>query len=107
MERRQTKQLEMLVRVRHFGDMHRDAFARSDVASRAFAAVSAAVDDLTAVDVKKMSASQSARADRKRAARKALVDLLTDVGELAKVLRATGRTTPPFEMPLSRSDQAC
>jgi hypothetical protein len=48
----------------------------------------------------------SARADRKAEARKALGELLMNVSQLGKVLRARSRTTAPFEVPPSRSDQS-
>jgi len=46
------------------------------------------------------------RETRKAAARKALGELLMNVSQLGKVLRARGRTTAPFEVPASRSDQS-
>jgi hypothetical protein len=101
----QRRQYEMLLRVRDFGNTHRHLFPEASVAAQTFAAVSATIDDLTATDLMKMSASLSARADRKAAARKALTDLLVKVTQLGKVLRARGRTTPVFELPASRSDQ--
>jgi hypothetical protein len=100
------RQYEMLLRVRDFGNTHRHLFSESSVAQQTFAAVSAAIDDLTVTDMLKMSASISARAGRKAAARKALKDVLLKVRDLGKVLRASGRTTPPFELVASGSDQA-
>src|SRR2546422_1046496 len=61
----QTRQYEMLLRVRDFGNTHRESFAGSIVAQQAFAAVGRAIDDLTAADMRKLSASMSARAGRK------------------------------------------
>ena len=101
----QRRQYEMLLRVRDFGNTHRQLFPEASVAAQTFAAVSAAIDDLTVTDTMKMAASLSARANRKAAARKALTDLLVKVTQLGKVLRARGRTTPAFELPVSRSDQ--
>jgi hypothetical protein len=106
MNARETRQYEMLLRVRDFGNTHRERFAGSIVAQQAFAAVGVAIDDLTATDMRKMSASISARGTRKAAAREALIDLLLKVNQLARVLRARGQKTPPFEFPDSRSDQA-
>jgi len=102
----QTRQYEMLLRVRDFGNTHRELFAGSIVAQQAFAAVGRAIDDLAVTDMRKLSASMSARAGRKAAARQALKEVLLKVSQLAKVLRARGQATPPFELPGSRSDQA-
>jgi hypothetical protein len=96
----------MLVRVRNFGNTNRASFVSSPVAQQTFAAVSAAIDDLASTDMKKMSASASARADQKAAARQVLLDLLQKVGQLAKNLRAEGRPMPPFDLPASRSELA-
>ena len=106
MNAKETRQYEMLLRVRDFGNTHRELFAGSSVAQQAFAAVGAGIDDLTATDMRKMSASMSARAGRKAVAREALTDTLLKVSQLVKVLRARGQATPPFECPESRSDQA-
>ena len=103
---RERRQYEMLVRVRNFGETNRALFDSSPVAQQTFATVGAAVAELAATDMKKMAASASARADRKAAARKALIDLLQDVVQLAKNLRAEGRTLPPFDLPPSKSDLA-
>src|SRR2546426_6544305 len=105
MNAKETRQYEMLLRVRDFGNTHRESFAGSSVAQQAFAAVGAGIDDLTATDMRRMSASMSARAERKAAAREALADMLLKVTQLVKVLRARGQATPPFECPESRSDQ--
>ena len=106
MNAKETRQYEMLLRVQDFGNTHRESFAGSSVAQQAFAAVGRAIDDLTTTDMRKMSASISARAGRKAEAREALTDVLLKVSQLVKVLRARGQTTPPFEFPETRSDQA-
>src|SRR5215212_10270295 len=95
------RQFEMLVRVRNFGNTNRALFASSPVAQQTFAAVGTAIDDLAATDMKKMSASASARAGRKVAARRALLDVLQKVNQLARNLRAEGRPLPPFDLPPS------
>jgi hypothetical protein len=105
MNTKQTRQYEMLLRVRDFGNTHGDSFAASSMAKQAFAAIGSAIDELAAADVKKRSSGQAARAERAIAASSALTDLLTSVSHLARVLRASGRTMPPFEMAESRSDQ--
>ena len=105
MKTRQTRKYEMLQRVSAFCSTHGDSFPTSSAAHEVFAALSAALDELAATDVMKISASVSSRADRKAAARKELSDLLMNVSQLARVFRARGRTIPPFEIPESRSDQ--
>jgi hypothetical protein len=75
------------------------------VARQAFDAVNAAVDGLTTTDVLKQSASMAKRADRKAAARTALITVLTRVGQLARILRAQGRTIQAFPFPEPRTDQ--
>jgi hypothetical protein len=95
----------MLQRIRDFGNTHRHLFSAPS-AQQTFDAVNAAVEDLTATALLKLSASMSARADRKAAARRELIDLLQRVSQLARVLRARGRTQLVFELPVSRSDQA-
>jgi hypothetical protein len=106
MNARETRQYEMLLRLRDFGNTQRDVFAGFIVAQQAFAAVGRAIDELTATDIRKMSAWISPRAGRKAAAREALIELLLKASQLVKVLRARGQATPPFGCPESRSDQA-
>ena len=100
------RQYEMLLRLRDFSSTHRDLFAGSAVAQEAFASVSAAIDELTATDLLKLSASVSARADRKAMTRKTLIDLLAKACALARVMKARGTALPAaFAMPASKSDQ--
>lgn len=98
------RQYEMLLRLRDFNTTHKDLFAASPVAQEAFASVSAAIDELTATDQLKRSASVSARAGRKQLARKVLGELLVKVSQLARVLRARSQLVPPFLLPEARSD---
>jgi hypothetical protein len=102
---KQTKQYEMLLRVRDFGHVHGDAFSPSGAASHTFADISSAIDELAAADVKKRASSQSARTDRTNQARTALADILLNASHLARVLRIRGRPLPVFEVPESRNDQ--
>jgi hypothetical protein len=69
------------------------------------AAVGTAVDDLAATDVKRRAASVASRGQQKAAARLALIGLLHQGNQLAKVLRADGHTLPPCDLPPSTSDQ--
>ena len=105
MTRIERRQYEMLLRIRDFASTHRELFSGLPAAHEAFDSVDAAVSELTAAALLKLSASVQGRADRKAIARKALVDVLTRVGQLARVLRARGQTLPAFELPLSRTDQ--
>ena len=104
MNGRERRQFEMLVRVRDFGNTHPLLFASSPVALQTFAAVGAAIDQLTATGMKKMSASVAVRGDRKAIARRALMELLQNAAQLARNLRADGQTIPGFALPASKSD---
>jgi hypothetical protein len=53
----------------------------------------------------KLSARVAGRADRKSAARTALITLLVRVGQLTRALRARGHALPAFTLPRSSSDQ--
>jgi len=101
-----TRRFEMLVRVRDFGRTHGHRLSHVSAAEKAFAAVNAALDAVSATDVLKVSAAASGRADRKRAARKALVALLGRCIRLTRLLRAQGLDVPLLARPASRSDQA-
>ena len=105
MKDRQRHQYEMLLRIQDFGNMHRDVLAALPVAGpKAFESVNAAVNELTATDVMKLSARMAARADRKASARKTLIKLLVRTRQLARVLHARGYALPAFEIPRSSSD---
>lgn len=106
MNTKETRRYEMLLRVRDFGKTYGQRFSGSSAAQTAFATVAAAIDELTALGVVKLSAQATGRADAKRTARRALAALLASVSRLARVLRAEGQTLPPFSRPRSRSDQA-
>jgi len=105
MNAKETRQFEMLLRVRDFVETHRDLFTSVPAANTVCAAVDAAVAELAATDVMKMSAAASARAARKAAARERILKVLQRASRAAKILRTKGRTTPPFRFPESRSDQ--
>jgi hypothetical protein len=105
MDAKQRRRYEMLLRLRDFGMTHRELFATSPLAQEAFESLNSAVDELTATDLVKLSASASARANRQAVARKTLTELLLKVTQLARVLRARGKDLPRFDLPESRSDQ--
>ena len=98
------RQYEMLLRVRNFSKAYGGLFTAS-AAQEAFASVNSAIDALTTAARDKLSASQAARAHRKRQARKALIELLVDVGQLARVLRTRDERVPQLGPPQSKSAQ--
>ena len=102
---KQRGQYEMLLRVRDFITAHQHLFAESPTAQKLFASVTAAINELTAADLVKMSSSLSARADRKQKARTSLEELLVKVSQLTRLLRAAGLNVPAFQVPKSRSVQ--
>ena len=106
MNRIERRQYKTLLKVRDFGNTHRQVFSTLTAAQQIFDAVNAAIDELAATDMMKMSASASAGGEQKADAKKALADLLQRVSQLAKVLRADGVAVPAFDLPRSKSDQA-
>jgi hypothetical protein len=75
----------MLVRVRPFGEAHRDRFPESTAGAQAFASIAAAVTELSGHAVSKMSASREARS-AKAAARQALTSRLDVIARAARVI---------------------
>jgi hypothetical protein len=102
----ETRQYEMLQRVREFGNTHRHLFPDPGIALETFATLAVAIAELAAADIAKRSASASARSDRKAEARKALSELVLKVSQTARVIRARGYAMPPFDFPDGSSDQA-
>jgi hypothetical protein len=102
----QRRKYAVLLRVDDFGTTHGQLFAGSAVAQQILTAVKAAIAALAATDLMKMSASVAARAGRKRAARKTLIDLLHKASHLARMFRERGHEVPPFAQPSSTSDQS-
>src|SRR5262245_41048125 len=102
----ETRRYAMLVRVKDFGEAHRDLFPESTAGGRAFAAVAAAVAQLSGHTVSKLSTARDGlRAKAK--AREALVERLDKIGRTA---RAIAEETPgfddPFRLPRKQSDEA-
>lgn len=83
------RRYEMLVRVRNFGAAHRQLFPDTSSASAAFAAIAAELPQLEALDVAERVASHSARAARKKQARKQLMECLTRAKNTARALVKT------------------
>lgn len=83
------RRYDMLIRLRTFGATHGQLFPTTSPAAEAFATIGEAITQLAALDVAERAASHAARAERKDAARKALVDSLTRAGSTARVLAMT------------------
>jgi len=105
MNAKERRQYEMLLRLRDFRNAHQELFAQSPVAQEAFGSLDSAINELTVTDLLKMSASASARTDRKKRTRQTLIEVLTKVSQLVRVLRARGKNMPAFVLPASRNDQ--
>jgi hypothetical protein len=102
----ETRQYEMLVRVRDFGDRYGHLFPTSSVARQNFDTVAAAVKELDAQELTHMAASVSARAERKTTAREALQARLHAISQTARVLAASvPGLDQQFQVPNSASDQ--
>ena len=100
------RQYQMLLRVRDFGDSFGERFPPSSVARENFAAVAAAIKELDAQDVAHMSASLSARAQRKDTARQGLLARLQAISQTARVLRQDNSAlVQQFEVPAPATDQ--
>jgi hypothetical protein len=86
---------DMLIKVANFRTNHGQRFPKTSPVHDAFGVITAEVEQLQALDVAEGSASDSARAERKAAAHKALVDTLTRAGKTARVL---GKTMPQIDV---------
>ena len=84
--------IEMLIRVRGFGEAYGSLFPERTHAAQAFAAVAAAIERVKASCVRQMSAAVSARAQRKDVERQVLLRRLSN-------LRATARCWPKGARP--------
>lgn len=106
MTKHDTVRYEMLVRVRGFGEAHRDAFPEASVGGQAFAAVSAAVLQLGQHAISKMAAASEGRRT-KALKRSALLDRLTTIERTARIV-ADGKPgfADGFQVPRRKSDQA-
>lgn len=81
----ETRRYMMLVRVRDFGDAHREMFLHSESAQRQLSALNIAVAELKTLDVRKVSVARQARS-RRQAARDALVAQLTAISKTARAI---------------------
>lgn len=105
MNSKEARQFDMLLRVEDFGTTHRRLFTEPGLATDTFADVAAVVKELAATHLATVTASVSARAERKATARAALHGVLVKASHTAKVLRTRGRTVGPFAVPSQKSDQ--
>jgi len=100
----QTRQYEMLARVREFGENHRDLFPESSHAGQTIGQVAAAVEQLRGHAVSKMVTAKEGKNIR-AFARRALIDQLVKMHRTARVI---GETTPglddKFRLPRPRTD---
>ena len=91
MKYQDSRRYEMLVRVSNFAATHAQLFPATSRAHDAFAALATEIGHLDALGVAERSATQATRADRPRAARKALIECLRRLRKTALVLaRTTG-----------------
>jgi hypothetical protein len=102
----ETRRYEMLLRVREFGETHRDRFPAPSLARQAFDEVAAAVAQLSEQAVSKMAAARGGKGT-KATARRALTERLEAMARCARVI-AEGKPgfDDPFRMPSPRTDQA-
>jgi hypothetical protein len=95
----------MFVRVKDFGEAHRDLFPESTVGGQAFATVGAVVAQLSAHVVSKMSSAREGQR-AKPMARDALVERLETIGRTARAIAAeTPGFDDPFRMPRRQTDE--
>jgi hypothetical protein len=106
MTARQTRQYEMLVRVRAFGKAHQDRFAEGGEGSRAFTTVGAALAEVDAFNGGKQTARREDR-QTKPGAKRVLMMQLRRVAHSARVM---AKTVPDadakFPLPTRQSDTA-
>ncbi len=106
MTKRQTRQYDMLNRVRAFGATHREQFPDGSAGSAAFTAVATALAQFEAAAMSKLTVKQAGR--KARAAAKLAVE--ARIGAIAKTARIVAKTTPgadsTFQLPARRSDVA-
>jgi hypothetical protein len=102
MTAQETRRYEMLVRVRKFGETHREHFPKGSVGGQALAAVTAAVNELSRFAVSQMSGAEDGSKSKRRA-RAALVERLDAVGRAARVIaEEVAGFDDPFRLPRER-----
>jgi hypothetical protein len=102
MTAQETRRYEMLVRVRKFGETHREHFPKGSVGGKALAAVAEAVDELSRHAVSQMSGAEEGSMSKWRV-RAALVERLDAVGRAARVIaEEVAGFDDPFRLPRVR-----
>jgi hypothetical protein len=106
MTKRQYRQYEMLVRVRNFGDTHKEQFAEGSEGAKSFASITAAVAQIDAFTNDKLTARRESTKEKLAAKR----SLAARIGAIARSARVLAKTVPgadaKFPLPPRRSDVA-
>jgi hypothetical protein len=106
MTKRQYRQYAMLVRVRNFGDAHKEPFPEGSEGSKAFGVVSATVAQVDAFTNAKLTARRQSKKE-KLAAKLALA---ARIGAIARTARVMAKTVvgadAKFPLPTRQSDVA-
>ncbi len=106
MTKRQYRQYEMLVRVRNFGDAHKEQFPEGSEGSKAFAAVTAGVAQIDAFTTAKLTARRLSKKE-KLAAKLALAARIGAIARSARVMAKTvAGADAKFPLPTRQSDVA-
>lgn len=106
MTKHQGRKYEMLVRVRNFGAAHRDEFPDGSEGAKAFAAVAAAVTDVEAHAVARLTMRREGSA-AKQAAKRALAAQIAAIARSARVLAVSvPGADAKFPRPARNSDVA-
>src|SRR5689334_9062196 len=103
MTKRQSRQYEMLVRVRKFGEVHKEQFPEGSEGSKAFGAIAAAVAKVDAFNNPKLTGRYESKKE-KLAAKHALA---ARIGAMARSARVVAKTVPSadakFPLPTRQS----
>ena len=106
MTKRQSRQYEMLVRVRNFGVAHKEHFAEGSEGGKAFAAVTNAVAQIDAFTNARLTAKRLSKKE-KLAAKRALVTRIRAIAASARVMaKAEPGADAGFPLPTRQSDVA-
>lgn len=106
MTKRQYRQYAMLVRVRNFGDAHKEPFPEGSEGSKAFGVVSAAVTQIDAFTKAKLTARRLSKKE-KLAAKLALAARIGTIARSARVMaKSVVGADAKFSLPTRQSDVA-
>ncbi len=101
---KESKRYEMLVRVRKFGESHREAFPATSVGGQAFQSVGTAVAELAEHAVSKQSSEHGGKRARS-VSRNALLRAVEEVRRCARVIaNDTPGFADPFHLARTRTD---